>query len=159
MLSLKELLDGIDLAKVMEADKRGWMSCLPVGDTVPASSSKPTNLIVPTRGIFLNLGLTGRFSSLSDATTDSGVCPLSMKWANGSQRIYISQPVYLDCLFTPGRVRTAGVTGDPGGQLQFPGIEWVTVFQPGDTLTFTVTNDAAYANSWQIDLFGLWVLK
>lgn len=159
MLTLQDLINPINLAQAQAADSKFYRATLQASDEVPASQSKPTNLVISPKGVFICMSITGRFTTLTGAATDSGVCPLSMTWQNGSQRVYIDQPVYMDCLFTPGRVRVAGVTGDPSSQLQFPGLPWVTVFQPKDTLIFKVTNDAAYANRWQIALHGIWVLK
>lgn len=89
------------------------------------------------------------------------MCALKTSWLNGSNRVYIDtqNPVYLDCLLTPGRVRTAGVTGDPSSQLAFPGTPWVTFFWPEDNLIFNVTNEAAYANTFQINMNGIWLKR
>lgn len=157
MLSIQNLIQGIDLKKIQESDQRFYRASLRVGDTVPANDNKPTNLVVQSLGVFLCVSMTGRFTTLDTGPADTGVCRMSMKWVNGSQRVYIDQPIFLDCLFTPGRVKSPGVTGDASGQLQFPGLPWVTIFQPKDTLTFTVQNDAAYANTWQMALHGIWI--
>jgi len=159
MLTLQNLLQGIDLAKLQQNEKAFDMGILSVSGSVPANQSLPFQISVSGRGIFLCLFLTGRFSTLTGAATDSGVCALKTSWLNGSSRVYIDvqNPVYLDCLFTPGRVRTAGVTGDPSNQLMFPGMPWVTFFQPKDDLTFNITNEAAYANTFQINLNGIWL--
>jgi len=161
MLTLADLIAGINLAKVQEADQFMERASLPVSGTVAAGATTPYTLEISPKGTFLCLAITGRFSTLTAAATDSGVCALKTSWSNGNGRIYIddSQPLYLDCLLTPGRVRTAGVTGDPSGQLQFPGMPWIAFFAPKDVLTFKVQNEAAYQNTFQIALQGVWLKR
>lgn len=161
MLKLEDLIRGLDLQAIQKADGQFDMGILSVSGTVAASASLPFQISVASRGVFLCMSISGRFSTLTAAATDSGVCALKTSWLNGSNRVYIDvqNPVYLDCLLTPGRVRTAGVAGDPSSQLMFPGMPWVTFFQPKDELTFNVTNEAAYANSFQINLNGIWLKK
>lgn len=161
MLQLSDLIRGIDLQKLQENDGKFERATLRVGDTVSAGTTKPTPYIVPNKGVFLCMSLTGRFTTLTGVSTDGGVCQLKLSWLNGSNRVYIddANPVYLDCLLTPGRVRSVGVTGDPSGQLAFPGLPWITFFQPSDSLSFKVQNEGAYANSWEIDMHGIFIRK
>lgn len=160
MLDIRDLLTGIDLKKVQENDKLFQRATLRTGDTVAANATLPTSLQVSPKGVFVCMSLTGRFTTLVSGPSDTGVCNLSMTWQNSSNRVYIDKPVYLDELLTPGRVKSSlDTTGAAGNQLQFPGLPWVTVFQPNDVLTFNVQNEANYANTWQIALHGIWVIK
>ena len=159
MLNLSDLIQGLDTQKLKEADQKFDRAVLTVGGSVAASTTTPFPLVVSPKGVFLCMSLTGRFTTLTTGPADNGVCSLKMSWQNGSGRVYIdpNSPVYLDCLLTPGRVMTPGVTGDPSNQLQFPGLPWVTFFQPKDVLTFAIQNEATYANTFQINLHGIWL--
>lgn len=159
MLDFKDLIQGIDLGKLLENDARMWRATLRVGATVPASSTLPTVLSISNRGVFLSLRMTGRFTTLEAGPADDETCKLSMKINNGSGRVYIPDPIKLDNLLTPGRVKGSVAAGDLGGALNFPGLEWVTVFRPKDDITHTVTNDAAIANSYEIAYHGYWITK
>lgn len=157
----KELIQGINLPKLLENDAKMWRATLRVGDTVPAGTMLPTTLNISNRGVFLCLSLTGRFSTLElgaeSAIVDNGICDLSMAIKNGSGRVYIQDPVFLDCLFTPGRIKASISSGDAANQLQFPGLPWVTCFRPTDILTHEVTNDATADNEWQLNYHGVWI--
>ncbi len=158
MFDFKDLIQGINLAQLLAMDDKIQRATLRVGDTVPASSALPTTLNISNRGVFLCLSITGRFSTLDTGPADTGGCKLSMAIKNGSGRVYIPDLIHLDSLFTPGRVKDSlDTTGAAGNQLQFEGLEWVTVFRPTDILTHTVQNDAAYANSWEMAYHGLWI--
>jgi len=159
-MNLRDLMNNLDVAKLMETDNRAWRATLRAGDTVPASQAKPTTLSISSRGLFLCCAITGRFSTLKTGPEDDGVCRLSFSMNNGSGRVYIQDPIYMDTFLTPGRVKNAADdTGDPSGVLQFPGIEFLTLFQPTDEITFTVNNAADYANDWQMALHGFWIKK
>lgn len=158
MLTIRDLLSGINLAQVQANDKLIDRATIKAGGSVAANVTTPVTVQVSKKGVFVCMAITGRFTTLTAGPTDNGVCALSMTWQNSSGRVYIDQPVYLDELFTPGRVKSSlDAAGAVGNQMQFPGLDWVAVFQPGDMLTFNVQNEATYANTWQIVLHGFWV--
>lgn len=159
MLTLRELIEGIDTAKLVENDAKMLRATLPVSDTVPLSSTKPTSFIVPPKGMFLCFSLTGSFTTLDAGPVDNGLCKLSMKMRNGSGRVYIPDLLSLDLLLTPGRVKDPSVGGAAASnQMQFPGIPFATVFRGNDTLSFDVQNSAAIANTWSLAFHGIWLL-
>lgn len=157
-MDLRSLMNNLDVAKLMATDKKVWRATLRCGDTVPANSGKPTTLSISSRGLFLLCSITGRFSTLKTGPVDDGVCRLSFSMTNGSGRVYIQDPIYMDSFLTPGRVKDGqDPDGEPSGVLQFPGIEFLTLFQPTDEITFVVDNAADFANSWQYQFHGFWV--
>ena len=161
-MNLRDMLQNLDVKKLMEADNRIWRATLRVGDTVPANQALPTTLNVSDRGLFLVCSITGRFSTMDhpeDADVDTGVCKLAFTMVNGSGRVYIQDPIYMDSFLTPGRVKSLDDNGEPSGVLQFPGIEFLTLFQPKDDITFKVDNAAALPNTWQMSLHGFWIKK
>lgn len=159
MLTIQDLIAGIPLQKVVENDAKIQRATLGVNDSVPASSTKPTSYQVPPKGIFLCMSITGSFTTLETGPADNGVCKMSMKFRNGSGRVYIPDLVSLDLLLTPGRVKDATVVGaSASNQMQFPGLPWVTVFRGNDTLSIEVQNTAAYANNWALAFHGVWLL-
>jgi len=159
-MDILKLIQEIDLKKLIEADKSRWTGHIRVGDSVPASTSLPTPLSISQRGLFLCLSMSGRFTTLDAGPADNGTCKLSMTMNNGSDRVYIPDPVFLDSILTPGRVKDASAAGGAAGnQLQFPGIPFVTLFKPKDIINHIVTNTAAIANTWQITYHGLWLTK
>jgi hypothetical protein len=161
MFTLRDLLHGIPLKQLLEGDKKIWTSSLRVGDTVLAGKSKPTVLSISQRGVFLCLSYTGSFTTLFDdggAAGDNGVCALSMKSNNNNGRVYFPEPIFLHNLFTPGRVKDVQVpAGTASNSLQFPGMEFVTVFRPSDQITHVVQNDATFDNSWEMAYHGVWI--
>ncbi len=159
MFDFKDLMQGINLQQLLANDDRIERATLRVGDTVPASSSLPTTLNISDRGVFLCLGITGRFSTLDTGPTDNGICKLSMTIKNGSGRVYIPDAIFLDSLFTPGRVKDAADTSGAVANQLFGMLEWVTCFRPKDILTHTVQNDGTYANSWQMSYHGVWIKR
>lgn len=159
MLDFKDMIQGIDLPKLLEQDSKMWRATLRAGASVPASSTLPTVLSISNRGVFLCMAITGRFSTLEVGPADNGVCNLSMKMNNGSGRVYIPDPIKMDNLLTPGRVKSTVAGANLGEGLQFKGIEWLTCFRPKDDITITVTNDAAIANTWEMAFHGYWITK
>ncbi len=161
-MNLRDMLLNLDVKKLMEADQRIWRATLRVGDSVPANQALPTTLNISDRGLFLCCSITGRFTTLINDETvqDNGVCSLSFTMTNGSGRVYIQDPIYMDSFLTPGRVKSElDDTGDASGVLQFPGIEFLTLFQPKDDITFKVDNAANTENTWQMSLHGFWIKK
>ncbi len=164
-MNLRDMLLNLDVKKLMEADNRIWRATLRVGDSVPANQALPTTLNVSDRGLFLCCSITGRFTTLINDETvqDNGVCALSFTMVNGSGRVYIQDPIYMDSFLTPGRVKSDLATNNddaaPSGVLEFPGIEFLTLFQPKDDITFKVDNAANTENSWQMSLHGFWIKK
>lgn len=159
-MNLRDMMNNLDVPKLLATDNRIWRATLRVGDTVDANQTKPTTLSVSSRGLFLCCAITGRFSTLMAGPDDDGICRLAFSMKNGSGRVYIQDPIYMDSFLTPGRVKDAlDDTGAASGVLQFPGIEFLTLFQPTDEITFEVNNAADYANTWQMSLHGFWVKK
>jgi len=159
-MNLRDMMNNLDVTKLIATDNRIWRATLRVGDTVDAGQAKPTTLSISSRGLFLCCAITGRFSTLQAGPADDGICRLSFSMNNGSGRVYIQDPIYMDSFLTPGRVKDAlDDAGDVSGVLQFPGIEFLTLFQPTDEITFMVNNAATYANSWQMSLHGFWIKK
>lgn len=161
-MNLRDMLLNVDIAKLQAADKKMWRATLRVGDTVNANIAKPTTLSISDRGVFLLCSITGRFTTMDDiddSVGDFGECKLSFTMVNGSGRVYIQDPIYMDSFLTPGRVKDpADGSGEPSGVLQFPGIEFLTVFQPKDDITFMVDNAANHVNNWQMSLHGFWLV-
>lgn len=157
------MLKGISLADLKDQDDRLWPSTLRVPGEVPAGESLPVVLDVSTLGVFLVLSMSGRFTTLDDneGAFDSGVCNLSMTVKNGSGRVYIPDPIKLDLLLTPGRVKDSNTyqAAEPSGFLQFPGRPFVTLWQGKDQITHNVFNQAGYANSFEIAYHGFWVKR
>lgn len=146
------------MEQLLKGDEKIWASSLRVGDTVAAGISKPTTLSISQRGVFLVMSYTGSYTTLQGAT-DDGVCRMSMKIKNSSGRVYISDPIFLHNLFTPGRVKdTTQPAAAAGNQLQFPGLPWITVFRPNDDITHEVQNDATFVNSWEMAYHGVWII-
>lgn len=159
MLTLQDLIAGLPKDTILANDAKIQRGILSVSDTVPLSSTKPTSYQVPPLGPFLAYGITGSFTTLDAGPADNGICKMSMKFRNGSGRVYLPDLVPLDLLFTPGRVKDAAVVGAMyGNQLQFPGMPFVTVFRANDTLSFEVANAGTYANTWNIAFHGFWLL-
>jgi hypothetical protein len=158
MFTLRDLLHGIPLKQLLAGDEKIWTSSLRVGDTVLAGKSKPTVLSISQRGVFLVLSYTGSYTTLAAGPTDNGVCALSMKSNNNNGRVYFPEPIFLHNLFTPGRVKDVlDPAGAASNSLQFPGMEWVTVFRPSDQITHVVQNDATADNSWEMAYHGIWI--
>lgn len=159
MLTLQDLIAGLPQAAILQNDQKIQRGVLPVSDTVNASSTKPTSYQVPPLGPFLVYAITGSFTTLDAGPADNGICKMSMKFRNGSGRVYIPDLTPLDLILTPGRVKDAAVVGaSAGNQLQFPGMPFMTVFRSNDTLSFEVQNSGTYANTWNLAFHGFWLL-
>lgn len=159
MLTLQDLIQGLPKATILANDAKIQRGILTVSDTVNASTTKPTSYQVPPLAPFLCYAITGSFTTLDAGPADNGICKMSMKFRNGSGRVYIPDLVSMDLVFTPGRVKDSAVVGaDAGNQLQFPGMPFMTVFRQNDTLSFEVQNAGTYANSWNVAFHGFWLL-
>lgn len=111
-----------------EASRAVWPAKYPITLSVTPTDGAQDEAEIPSNTSFLCQRITGSFTTLSDGD-DVGVNQLSMKLFDTGKSLPQFQN-FIDCnlILTPGRVRSAGVTGDPGQQLFYPD-EFIHVFE------------------------------
>lgn len=154
ILPIGLLVDGVPVEKIKERDSRAWWQILRVTDTVPASSAKQATLNIDTAGHFVCFYVTGKYTTLAAGPADSGICRLSMTMIGGQNRVYIPQPVDMDLLLSPGRVKDPQVAGASLGTQLFYPLLFPALFRSGTDLQFNVTNGSDFANSYGLAFHG-----
>lgn len=89
--------------------------------TVPANGTIPLNITVSSDAHFQCKFITGTFTTLDAAGADGGAngCSMLLRDAGRDLNLF-NLRIPLSLFFTPGRVRSSGVAGDPSHQIFYP---------------------------------------
>jgi hypothetical protein len=119
------------------------------GNAAPLPKAKISNNI-----IFWCWGFTGKYTSISDGV-DIGTCPISIKIRDSGKDVnLVNQYIPLDLMVSPGRVRTAGIAGDPSHQLFSPGF-LNHIFLPDSDIEVEMASNALVDdNDVKLNFFG-----
>jgi len=132
-----------------------WFNYPGRGDIIASAANRSEiNIGVAASHDFQCLYMTGAYTTISE-DADIGTCPISMRLTDeGSNTILIDQFVNLALLFSPGRVRTSGIAGDPSHQLFYP-MPFEHLFQATSNIKFEfISNATTNVNQVFVNLIG-----
>ena len=122
--------------------------------SVAANSSDTLTIAITSDSHFLCKEITGTFTTLTGAATDGGANGMNFRVRDEGRGLQLfNNEIPCSLAFSPGRVRTSGVAGDPSHQLFWPK-EFIYPFLASSTITIALTNNLAYANTFSIDFWG-----
>lgn len=144
----------IDIQRLAEQSSAVYPIKYPVRSVVPAGGDAAGEIAIPNNTHFLCQRMTGRYSTLSDGA-DQGVNLLLLKITDNGRSLPLFQNfISADLIFTPGRVRSLGLAGDPSQQLFYPD-EFVHVFYASTTILFEIRSQAITDdNFFEITMHG-----
>ena len=156
---------------MFSVQSRQYKFCVPITDTVPASSQKLCKAHLSV-GHLLCQTITGSYETLSGsgATYDDGICHLRGRFMDGNgQKLLFDGHIPFDLFLTPGRRRSATALNnlldveeganraDPTNGLFYP-FEFQYLFPHQTDILFDVINDSDVELSFDVLLSGYCIL-
>ncbi|HSW65487.1 MAG TPA: hypothetical protein VLH56_19580 [Dissulfurispiraceae bacterium] len=151
---MKIPLQTLDAAALLNQQSKQRFDVLSITDSVDASGSKIGSVFVGQSGSFFCTHITGRFSSLSGAANDSGLCYLRGQLKDGVNTPLFDSHIPFDLWMTPGRVKSLAAAGSDSNPMYLP-MKINHLFAAGQTIFLDVRNDSPFANSYTVMFWGI----
>lgn len=136
-----------------EASRYVWPVKYPVTLSVAPNVDAQEQAEIPANSHFLCQRITGTFTTL-DGGADIGVNQISFKvFDTGKSLPQFENFIDANLVLTPGRIRSAGVAGDPGNQLFYPD-EFIHVFSATSKIQVTARTESDDTNSLKLVFHG-----
>jgi len=148
-----ENLKNIDISFLNEASAYVWPVKYPITIEVAPGQDAQDSAEIPANAHFLCQRITGTYTTL-DGGIDVGVNQISCRvFDTGKSLPQFENFIDVNLFLTPGRIRSAGIAGDPGSELFYPD-EFCHVFSAKSNIQVTARTESADTNTLKLTFHG-----
>lgn len=152
----------IDIAQILDLQNAQYQNLLYLQEEVAASTTEEPTVNITSLGHFMCLAFTIGYTTLSDETTDTGICPFTFQLVDASNdRSLFDSQIPAVLLASPGRLKslTGAIDADTVGQplrLMYP---FIYTFGKDSGIRVRITNTVAFANTFYMVFHGIRILS
>jgi hypothetical protein len=145
----------IDIDQILELQAHQYQQSLYLEVEVEANSSVDGIVNVTSLGHFMNLHITGDYSTATSESADDDICRLRGQLIDGANnRELWTNPIPLNIVLSPGRAQSIAAAGSVSNQLYlvFP---FVYTFPLNGQIIMRLFNDGDYVNRARFVFTGI----